>query len=287
VTPDPPAPVATTGFSQLKSGSLIAALVVGGLALVASFLPWYGASYSGSGVNINESVDAWHSYSSIALLLVIAAIALAGVSVGLTRRDARVAIALTIGAGAVAAVALVIELARMATLDTGTSFGVHIGFRWGAYVLLVTMVLQCAVLITSAVAAPRTAPAAMPVGFQPAGYGYPQMPGYPPPGYVAPPPGYAPPPPGYGAPPPYGYAPYGYPQPITRTNPLAIVALVAVFVFSPIGIVLGHIARGQIRRSGEAGDGLALAALIVGYVLIGLAVTLIVIGAIVSATGSS
>ena len=31
-------------------------------------------------------------------------------------------------------------------------------------------------------------------------------------------------------------------------------------------IVLGHIARRQIRQTGEAGDGMALAGLILGYV---------------------
>jgi small-conductance mechanosensitive channel len=58
------------------------------------------------------------------------------------------------------------------------------------------------------------------------------------------------------------------------TNQLAIIALVAAilsWVLFPVfgalvGIVTGHIARGQIRRTGESGKGLALAALIIGYV---------------------
>ena len=53
-----------------------------------------------------------------------------------------------------------------------------------------------------------------------------------------------------------------------RTNVLAIVSLVTSVVgLGIVGIVTGHIARGQIRRSGEAGDGLALAGLIIGYVV--------------------
>ena len=58
------------------------------------------------------------------------------------------------------------------------------------------------------------------------------------------------------------------------TNQLAIIALVAAmlsWVLLPVfgalvAIVTGHIARGQIRRSGESGKGLALAALVIGYV---------------------
>ena len=94
---------------------------------------------------------------------------------------------------------------------------------------------------------------------------YGTQPGYgPPPGYGSQPgygvPGYGPPP-GYGAP---GYGPppgYGYPRP---TNTLAILALVMAFVFSPVGLVLGIVARRQIRETGEQGDGLALAGIIVG-----------------------
>ncbi|MDT7614772.1 MAG: hypothetical protein QOF00_2219, partial [Pseudonocardiales bacterium] len=33
---------------------------------------------------------------------------------------------------------------------------------------------------------------------------------------------------------------------------------------APLGIVFGFIARGQIKRTGESGDGLALAGIIIG-----------------------
>ncbi len=87
----------------------------------------------------------------------------------------------------------------------------------------------------------------------------------------------APPPP-----PPYQYvaAPPG-----PKTNGLAIASLVcslATFMFcgvgSILGIIFGHISRGQIKRTGDAGSGMALAGLIIGYVTLGLAV--IAIGAI-------
>jgi hypothetical protein len=119
-----------------------------------------------------------------------------------------------------------------------------------------------------------TAPASsQPSSSQP-GYppttGYPTQPGYPQSGYTQPAypqAGYQQP--GYGGyPPPGGYQ-SGYPiyvQPPQSTNTLAVVALVLAFVFAPAAIVCGHIARKQIRTSGESGDGLALAGLICGYV---------------------
>jgi phosphotransferase system glucose/maltose/N-acetylglucosamine-specific IIC component len=69
--------------------------------------------------------------------------------------------------------------------------------------------------------------------------------------------------------PPQGYwHPYPmYPVPVVRpTNTLAIVALILVFVFPPVAIVLGAIARSQIRQSGEQGDGMALAGIIGGSI---------------------
>jgi hypothetical protein len=110
-------------------------------------------------------------------------------------------------------------------------------------------------------------------------------PGTPPPGYGQPAPGYAPPgyaPPGYGQPAygQQGYAPpgYGYPPAYARpTNTMAILALVMAFVFAPAGLILGIVARRQIRRTGEDGDGLALAGIIVGGIVTAIFVFVIVL----------
>jgi peptidyl-prolyl cis-trans isomerase B (cyclophilin B) len=72
------------------------------------------------------------------------------------------------------------------------------------------------------------------------------------------------------APPPA--TPYGTPSYQDRTNPLAIVALIAAFVIPLAGIICGHIALAQIKRSGERGHGLALAGTILGYVFVGLGI---------------
>ncbi|WP_433117520.1 DUF4190 domain-containing protein [Micromonospora sp. CA-246542] len=96
------------------------------------------------------------------------------------------------------------------------------------------------------------------------------VPGYPPPGYPAP--GYAPP--GY----PPQYPGYGYPAP-RKTNGLAIASLVLALVgltscgiTAPIGAILGHVAQKQIRASGEDGEGMAKAGIIVGWIVTALMV---------------
>jgi peptidyl-prolyl cis-trans isomerase B (cyclophilin B) len=62
-------------------------------------------------------------------------------------------------------------------------------------------------------------------------------------------------------------AAYGAPAPTgQRTNPLAIVALILAFLIPIGGIICGHIALSQIKKTGEGGHGLALAGTILGYV---------------------
>jgi hypothetical protein len=57
------------------------------------------------------------------------------------------------------------------------------------------------------------------------------------------------------------------------TNTYAIVALVLGLVLPPAAVPFGHVARAQIRRTGQRGSGMALAGLILGYYsLVGLAV---------------
>ncbi|MCO1337452.1 hypothetical protein BJH93_00845 [Kocuria polaris] len=71
---------------------------------------------------------------------------------------------------------------------------------------------------------------------------------------------------------PIGHTPDGqslYPAPQVRpTNTFAILALIFSFFVAILGVIFGHLARAQIRRTGEAGDGLALAGLIIGYAAI-------------------
>jgi len=110
---------------------------------------------------------------------------------------------------------------------------------------------------------------------------------------------------------PYGYAPYpaqqyeGHPTqgyttgyPPAKTNGLALGALitslagaflcvVCTIIFpiggilgivgTIVGAILGHVSRGQVKRTGERGAGMALAAVIVGWVVTGLYIVFVVL----------
>ena len=66
---------------------------------------------------------------------------------------------------------------------------------------------------------------------------------------------------------------------LQRTNVLSIISLIAAFVVPLAAIVTGHLALGQIRRTGEGGHGIAKAGLILGYVFTSLSVALFVLWA--------
>ncbi|MEI5584023.1 MULTISPECIES: DUF4190 domain-containing protein [unclassified Agromyces] len=73
--------------------------------------------------------------------------------------------------------------------------------------------------------------------------------------------------PSYGTAPAYGSGTPAYGAPASqKTNVLAIVSLVSSFFISLVGIITGHIALSQIKKTGEQGRGLAIAGLIIGYV---------------------
>ncbi|GAB2946700.1 hypothetical protein GCM10027280_39360 [Micromonospora polyrhachis] len=82
-------------------------------------------------------------------------------------------------------------------------------------------------------------------------------------------------------PPPYPPPPYPQPQFVIRrpTNNMAIaslvVALASLFTCTLLGgiaVYLGNRSRAEIRNTGEEGDGLALAGIIVGWIGVGLGV---------------
>jgi hypothetical protein len=97
-----------------------------------------------------------------------------------------------------------------------------------------------------------------------------------PPPAPAPPAGYQQAPGQYPMPTTYQQAPVGYAPQAIPNSPLAIASLVSgilAWVFLPfiaavIAIVTGHMARGEIRRSGGrfSGEGMAIIGMILGYV---------------------
>jgi hypothetical protein len=106
-------------------------------------------------------------------------------------------------------------------------------------------------------------PPAQPAGWPPTAQAWPAAP-------MSPPVGIGPMPMG----PP---APMAAPEP--KLNTLSWISVVVAFIAAPVAIVLGLVARSQIRRTGERGKGLALAGTILGsvFTVIGVATVVVVL----------
>lgn len=81
-----------------------------------------------------------------------------------------------------------------------------------------------------------------------------------------------------------------YASPATHTNTLAVVSLIAGilsflgnvipvaggFTVALVAIITGHMARRQIKQTGEQGMGMATAGMIIGYIHIALLVLIVI-----------
>jgi hypothetical protein len=81
--------------------------------------------------------------------------------------------------------------------------------------------------------------------------------------------------------------PWQAPPRAAQTNGLATAALVlGLLEFVTMGltaipaIICGHVARGQIKRTGEQGDGMAVTGLVLGYLAIAFGVVLVTVAAV-------
>ena len=83
--------------------------------------------------------------------------------------------------------------------------------------------------------------------------------------------------PPYGQPPvsPYGQQ-YAYATAQPPQNSMALVSMILSLVglltviTAPIGAILGHVAMNQIKQTGESGEGMAKAGIIIGWIVTGL-----------------
>ena len=71
------------------------------------------------------------------------------------------------------------------------------------------------------------------------------------------------------------YGAYQQPQPVGY-NTMSIVAFILAFFVSIVGIILGFVALSQIKRTGEQGRGLALAAVIIGFVEVAIGILIFI-----------
>jgi Family of unknown function (DUF5336) len=119
-------------------------LAAGVLAFIASFFPYYGATVNAAGIHGSSSTSAWHSYATLALILVLAATVLAAVQVFSPGSLPQASMSWNFVVLALSAAGTVLLIIRSFTLDHGDIGGLSYGLRWGAYLLMILCVVQTA-----------------------------------------------------------------------------------------------------------------------------------------------
>jgi hypothetical protein len=72
-----------------------------------------------------------------------------------------------------------------------------------------------------------------------------------------------------------------------KTNVLAVISLVSAFFAGLVGIITGHVALSQIKRTRERGRGLAVGGIVIGYVNALATVVVIVVSIVTLVSGAS
>jgi hypothetical protein len=172
---DAPAPGPTQHSSRSAMPDLkslppfdLGILIAGVLIFIVSFFPYWGVSSSGASVgNIkipgaSASVTAWHSYSVLALLLLLLATGVAAVAIFAASSAPNLPIGLRWITAGLSTLGGLLYVIRLFTLPHhgGSEFGVsiHEGVKWGGYLLLLIVLVHVACSVISALSSDEPVP---------------------------------------------------------------------------------------------------------------------------------
>lgn len=119
-------------------------LAAGVLVFIASFFPFYGASVHAAGIGASTSVTSWHSYATLAVILLLAATVAAAAQLFAAESLPTLPVSWNVVVAALSALGTLLYILRAFTLDSGSALGFDYGLRWGAYVVMVLAIAQTA-----------------------------------------------------------------------------------------------------------------------------------------------
>jgi len=134
--------MATTDLRSLPRNDL-GVIGAGVLALIVSFLPYYGASSDLPGLGrFDANVNAWHGTALVGMLLVVAAAAVAAAQTFAAESLPRISLSwnlVVLGLSLAGALLIVI---RSFTLPSGSGLGIDYGIRYGGWLLIICAIAQ-------------------------------------------------------------------------------------------------------------------------------------------------
>lgn len=134
---------------DLKQLNTLDRVIAGGaaVAFIASFLPWYGATFQGgpAEAGVTGTYNAWHGLAAAGLLLVLFSLVVTA-SGPLLGEDAP-SRPLAMAAAALATVGAGLVVVRSFDLPNPDIPGVSVGLRWGGWILIVLVVVHAAICL--------------------------------------------------------------------------------------------------------------------------------------------
>ena len=122
-------------------------LALGLLILVASFLPWYRASYSteflGHRISGSGSTHAWHGLAAVGVLFMLIATAVVAAQLFAATALPELKVSWNIVVVAVDALGAVFIVIR--SLDLPSADGFSVSLRWGGWILILAAIAQVVV----------------------------------------------------------------------------------------------------------------------------------------------
>jgi ABC-type multidrug transport system permease subunit len=132
-------------------------LATGVLGFIASFFPWYGiksVTVEGFGTVGGGSISAWHSYSTLAVLLLLASTIIAAGVIFAKSSMPNLPVGSAWVVAGLSVLAAFLEALRMATLHHGDGLAI----KWGGWVLLILMIANAVFAVLAATNSGQAAP---------------------------------------------------------------------------------------------------------------------------------
>ena len=107
----------------------------GGLAFIASFLPYVGVSYSGFGAHFSAHINAWHGFALLGLLFIFAAAVIVALRVFANATMPTLPLGINVVIAGLAALGTVLVILRAVTYS-------HVSIEWGGYVLFIAAIAE-------------------------------------------------------------------------------------------------------------------------------------------------
>lgn len=137
-------------------------LGAGVLVFIASFLPWYGVSYNLSFAGVKSSgsasINAWHSYATLGLLLILAATIIAAVMVLSANTLPELGVSWNVVVMGLSVAGALLVVIRSLNLPSASGPGASVGLRWGGWVLLIACVAHAVLAVMRMRASGETMP---------------------------------------------------------------------------------------------------------------------------------